>query len=552
MTARERLGGSTRLSRDIDDDVEPIVERRAAGKRSLLDDDVVATAPGRALLEYQGLIGFLRNLKDRLVLALKGKSEPKRGSRAFEAQAELNKLPELIYGVYEDLRAGKITEEAAASKMKDMQAQMMRAEQAINELGEGKGFIASHDDVTKAAIGKGYPPAPEGHYYFETADGNYQLQRAVDSTAPPQHVENQGGKWVLVAGEPKVAVGADITALKKNLADRLGVAPDKVTLHSDGTAADPAVKANADGSYEIHYKQGTPEDVLMKAVDHAKEAGASDRWLLDLKNQLTPDQRIELERMTKGKTAAEIFQMFGGDMDVALAKVGGSNLPNDLIQVRNKLGDKAKRAFDHEWSKTVGDERNPAPEKVKKFRDALDALAKHAGDDLAKGLEGEEAKIPAGTKISEPKGALPEHAAKIIGDKAGAEAAAKAAHGAVAAEASKIHRAKPAQIEAEVKRVVAEPAKDAANAAAKNALENGATDADAKIAADNAAKAVADARAKELLDLAKDPAQGGKILPKSIREAEVGKSLEDSGKLDGPLTRDPRRRGRAGARTIAG
>ena len=230
----------------------------------------------RGMLEYQGLLGYLRNLLDRLVLAMRGKTEPKKGSRAWEAKHELEKLPDLVYGVYEDLKAGKISEAAAASKMKDLQAQMLRYEQAVHELGEGKGFIASHDNVTKSAIEKGYPASPNDHFYYETSDGNYQLQRAVDSTAPPQHVENHNGTWVLVAGEaPRAIAGADVTVLKERIAERLGVAADKVTMHADLAANEPSVKVNADGSIEVHYKEGTPQDVLVAAVDRAREIDAT-------------------------------------------------------------------------------------------------------------------------------------------------------------------------------------------------------------------------------------------------------------------------------------
>ena len=40
--------------------------------------------------------------------------------------------------------------------------------------------------------------------------------------------------------------------------------------------------------------------------------------------------------------------------------------------------------------------------------------------------------------------------------------------------------------------------------------------------------------------LAKDPAHNGRISAKSMREAEVGFALEQSGKLKGPIRRDPR------------
>ncbi len=50
------------------------------------------------------------------------------------------------------------------------------------------------------------------------------------------------------------------------------------------------------------------------------------------------------------------------------------------------------------------------------------------------------------------------------------------------------------------------------------------------------AKASREARVKEL---AKDPAQGGAATAKTVREAEVGVSLEEAGKLPKPITRDP-------------
>lgn len=46
-------------------------------------------------------------------------------------------------------------------------------------------------------------------------------------------------------------------------------------------------------------------------------------------------------------------------------------------------------------------------------------------------------------------------------------------------------------------------------------------------------------RQERLDDLSGDPAHGGKTTPGSEREAEVGLSLEETGALDGPITRDP-------------
>lgn len=47
------------------------------------------------------------------------------------------------------------------------------------------------------------------------------------------------------------------------------------------------------------------------------------------------------------------------------------------------------------------------------------------------------------------------------------------------------------------------------------------------------------ARDATLQELAKDPAHGGRITPKSLQEAEVGLSSVESGKIPGPISRDP-------------
>jgi hypothetical protein len=48
---------------------------------------------------------------------------------------------------------------------------------------------------------------------------------------------------------------------------------------------------------------------------------------------------------------------------------------------------------------------------------------------------------------------------------------------------------------------------------------------------------------RRIEELAKDPAHDGKISSKSMREAEVGSALEQSGKLKSPIRRDPRPEG---------
>lgn len=53
-------------------------------------------------------------------------------------------------------------------------------------------------------------------------------------------------------------------------------------------------------------------------------------------------------------------------------------------------------------------------------------------------------------------------------------------------------------------------------------------------------------RAEELEELSKDPDNGMKPVPKTIREAEVGLDLVDQGKLKGPLRRPAKGDGHSG------
>jgi hypothetical protein len=129
------------------------------------------------------------------------------------------------------------------------------------------------------------------------------------------------------------------------------------------------------------------------------------RWVSDLPAQLTPDEQHRLELMTKDKSPAEVYELFGGDLAVARAKLAGSNLTPELFHRRASLSPGAQRAFDHKWNTMIGGDRAPSAAKIKAFEGYLDAMAKRGGGDLSKGLEAEAARIPPGTAVSAPKAA---------------------------------------------------------------------------------------------------------------------------------------------------
>ena len=63
-------------------------------------------------------------------------------------------------------------------------------------------------------------------------------------------------------------------------------------------------------------------------------------------------------------------------------------------------------------------------------------------------------------------------------------------------------------------------------------------EANGAVAADRAANANT-SRELRIKELGKDPAQGGAVTAKTLREAEVGVALEEAGRLPRPITRDP-------------
>jgi hypothetical protein len=237
----------------------------------------------KVAVEYQGFLGWLRNLKDRMTVLFKsGKLPPKHGSNAHLAQVEINKISDIVAKMTDDLGKGKITPEAYGSKLKDYQEQLAKHEQALTDFGKGPNFIAAQDNVSKAAKKAGYPDVPPDHYYYETGDGRYQLARAPDSNAPQKHIDHSGKTPKLVDGPFKGKV-YNKTAIA-DLAKPLG---KDVTLHDNAKSKEVSVRPMPDGSYEVHYKKGTAEAVIKDAIDRHLELRAERPK--DLKNPYKKD-----------------------------------------------------------------------------------------------------------------------------------------------------------------------------------------------------------------------------------------------------------------------
>jgi hypothetical protein len=198
--------------------------------------------------------------------------------------------------------------------------------------------------------------------------------------------------------------------------DKLGVYKSKMVA-TDGRGnrlwSGEVWTADHPGLGSVVMFEEPPSGLMTKRVAGAT-AGASTtragdptkaKWVEDLPAQLSPDEQRRLDLMTKDKSPAEVYDLFGGDLAVVKAKLAGSNLTPELYQRRAALSPRAQRAFDSKWNTMIGGDRAPSAARIKAFEGYLDAMEKRGGGDLGKGLELEEAKIPPGKVVAAPKAA---------------------------------------------------------------------------------------------------------------------------------------------------
>jgi hypothetical protein len=155
-------------------------------------------------------------------------------------------------------------------------------------------------------------------------------------------------------------------------------------------------------TFEILTPDGKRITVIEKLDPHVE-------WLNSLKSRLAPDALKRLETLLAKKSAKALHDEFGGDMDVAAARLSGSSLPNDLIVLRNTLSPEARQAFDEKWQQITRGERNPPRKQIENFRSYLENLKAKNGGDLEAGLRAAKAPVAPAAKppFGPMKGELP-------------------------------------------------------------------------------------------------------------------------------------------------
>lgn len=142
-----------------------------------------------AALALQRYSGALQKLRITLADLRGQKTEAfPIGSRAWEAEREIPKLQQMIDGKLAEFTGRNVDPETAARLLAEVQlleANLVRFREVIDEMdiSVGRGRIGRPDAPP------GYPDPPEGHFYWERADGSWDIKRYPNAGVEPKQIE---------------------------------------------------------------------------------------------------------------------------------------------------------------------------------------------------------------------------------------------------------------------------------------------------------------------------------------------------------------------------
>lgn len=165
----------------------------------------------RLMQRYQGISGALRIFLTRMNNIIARYSDitghvPEPGSRAFEAEAEIKKLPPIIQQRAEQLSGKDLKPLERANIMAEIDQLEADLQKHIDtferlDLETGAGFVAARDKPksNQAALDADYPKLDEapGHYYVHSPTGGFYLRRFAGSDDPPKQIQWEDGDPVI-------------------------------------------------------------------------------------------------------------------------------------------------------------------------------------------------------------------------------------------------------------------------------------------------------------------------------------------------------------------
>lgn len=197
---------AVRVFYEIDELGNVTVTGCKAGTKALVSDVAAHAGVVRLLRRYDGVLGRLRQVWDRVRALVGGEAgfhKLKKGSEAWESYMELSKYEKLVKARQGRLsKAGltRVDEQALKADIEFFENEVAHHRQVLAQMSEeaGQGFIASSGQSTRNALANGYRlpnPANLGGPGFEAADIAADPKILIDN---PWYYRLKDGKYILV------------------------------------------------------------------------------------------------------------------------------------------------------------------------------------------------------------------------------------------------------------------------------------------------------------------------------------------------------------------
>ncbi len=198
------------------------VERIEVAAAATVADVLMHQVTSDALARYRGTLGKLREVRVRLTELVRRKSKPSasrinphaphtRGHELFEEvrkheAAVQSRIAALLGHLQDGSDAGKRAAWAIEDQINVLEGELahyraaLADAEATGNLAVAHGVIESPGDAGRAAVAKGYGPAPEGYYYRRNryAPEEYEIARhAGREDLPPLQAHRRGDRWSL-------------------------------------------------------------------------------------------------------------------------------------------------------------------------------------------------------------------------------------------------------------------------------------------------------------------------------------------------------------------
>jgi hypothetical protein len=173
-----------------------------AGPEATARDIQLHSATVKRMQQYSGMSRHVQRMKDHIHGWISKNGTPPVGSKAWEAQLEVNKLPKIIEDRANRLAKGGLDKESQLHLEKELSSlkeQMATHEKTLKAMDRdpGRGFVAAESNGSKLAKEQKLPPAEDGYHWTQDKNGKLRYDRNPGRTDLPRMEHDPAtGKFV--------------------------------------------------------------------------------------------------------------------------------------------------------------------------------------------------------------------------------------------------------------------------------------------------------------------------------------------------------------------